>query len=27
MEFLDLIRRPEATVAASAATRLSCIDE
>ena len=27
MEFLDLIRRPEATVAASAASRLSCIDE
>ena len=27
MEFLDLIRRPEATAAVSAASRLSCLDE
>ena len=27
MEFLELIRRPDATAASSAAVRLSCIDE
>jgi GTP cyclohydrolase I len=27
MEFLDLIRRPEATITASAASRNSCLDE
>jgi hypothetical protein len=27
MEFLDLIRRPDATLPVSAASRLSCLDE